>query len=332
MTLVMEWGSKWTPILYFRSDDLTIELFTPYSRDEWKDFISIEGKIKPIEGLEELVSLNDRLSQQDVREVYVPLINYIDVIYSNFKEYDKNRDEFFNFIGQKSSYKSNTFMIGVSGSVAVGKSTSARVLQRLLQRFYPEKVVELITTDGFLYPNAELERRGIMNRKGFPESYDMPTLLDFMSKVKVGVEDVEYPSYSHEIYDIVPGEKNIMRRPDLLIVEGINAFQLPENQQTYMNEFFDFSVYIDADPMHIKKWFMDRFMLLMNNAKDDPSNYFYEISNWPKDKVEEHGNQIWYTINLTNLVQHILPTRGRADVILHKSLDHSIDNVFVRKY
>lgn len=321
-----------TLTFYFRSGDLTIELFTQYSRDEWKDFISTEGKIKPIEGLEELVSLNDRLSQKDVAEVYVPLINYIDELYNNHQEYNLRRDQFFNLIGQKSSYETNTFMIGVSGSVAVGKSTSARVLQRLLQRFYPEKVVELITTDGFLYPNAELERRGIMSRKGFPESYDMPTLLDFMSKVKTGIDEVEYPSYSHEIYDIIPGEKKVMKKPDILIVEGINAFQLPENQQTYMNEFFDFSVYIDADPMHIKKWFMDRFVLLMDNAKDDPTNYFYEISQWPSEKVEDYGNQIWYTINLTNLVQHILPTRGRADVILHKSIDHSIDNVFVRKY
>lgn len=311
---------------------MTAELFTPYTRDEWKDFTSTEGKIKPIEGLEELVSLNDRLSQKDVREVYVPLINYIDVMYNNRLDYADQRDQFFKLIGKKSSYGDNTFMIGVSGSVAVGKSTSARVLQRLLQRFYPDKRVELITTDGFLYPNTELERRGIMNRKGFPESYDMPALLDFMSKVKIGVDDVEYPSYSHEIYDIVPGEKNIMKKPDILIVEGINAFQLPENQQTYMNEFFDFSVFIDADPLHIKTWFMDRFVLLMEAAKDDPTNYFYEISTWTAEKIEDYGNQIWYTINLTNLVQHILPTRGRADVILHKAKDHSIDNVLVRKY
>lgn len=311
---------------------MTTELFTHYSRDEWKEFSTSTGKLKPIEGLTELVSLNDRLSQADVREIYIPLVHYIDVLYTHRKDYGIERDNFFNLHGQKSSFETNTFMIGVSGSVAVGKSTSARVLQRLLEKFYPDKHIELITTDGFLYPNAELERRGIMKRKGFPESYDMPALLEFMSKVKIGGEEVAYPLYSHEIYDIVPGEMQTMKEPDIVIVEGINAFQLPENQQTYMNEFFDFSVYIDADPLHIKKWFMDRFLLHMEAAKDDPTNYFYEITKWPPEKVEDYGNEVWYTINLTNLVQHIQPTRGRADVIIHKGIDHSIDEIYVRKY
>lgn len=311
---------------------MTSELFTHYSRKEWEQFNQMKGNLKPIVGLEELVSLNDRLSQQDVKEVYVPLVHYIDVMLKNKDEYEVERDKFFDIIGEKSSFENNTFMIGVSGSVAVGKSTSARVLQRLLQKYYPEKRIELVTTDGFLYPNEELERRGIMKRKGFPESYDMPRLLEFMSKVKIGVEDVEYPTYSHEIYDIVPGEVQVMKKPDILIVEGINAFQLPENQQTYMNEFFDFSIYIDADPLHIKTWFMDRFKMHMESAKDDPTNYFYEITKWPSEKVEDYGNEIWYTINLTNLVQHIQPTRGRADVILYKGKNHWIDNVYVRKY
>lgn len=311
---------------------MSTELFTQYSREEWEHFNRFEGTLKPIVGLEELVSLNDRLSQDDVKEIYVPLVHYIDVMHNNKKNYGEERDKFFNIIGQKSSFETNTFMIGVSGSVAVGKSTSARVLQRLLEKYYPDKRIGLVTTDGFLYPNAELERRGIMKRKGFPESYDMPSLVDFMSKVKVGKDKVEYPTYSHEIYDIVPGEMQVMKEPDILIVEGINAFQLPENQQTYMNEFFDFSIYIDADPLHIKKWFMDRFIMHMESAKDDPTNYFYEISKWPQEKVEDYGNEIWYTINLTNLVQHIQPTRGRADVILHKRINHSIDNVYVRKY
>ncbi|MBZ6526931.1 type I pantothenate kinase [Aerococcaceae bacterium DSM 111021] len=311
---------------------MSTELFTQYSREEWEHFNRFEGTLKPIVGLEELVSLNDRLSQDDVKEIYVPLVHYIDVMHNNKKNYGEERDKFFNIIGQKSSFETNTFMIGVSGSVAVGKSTSARVLQRLLEKYYPDKRIGLVTTDGFLYPNAELERRGIMKRKGFPESYDMPSLVDFMSKVKVGKDKVEYPTYSHEIYDIVPGEMQVMKEPDILIVEGINAFQLPENQQTYMNEFFDFSIYIDADPLHIKKWFMDRFIMHMESAKDDPTNYFYEISKWPQEKVEDYGNEIWYTINLTNLVQHIQPTRGRADVILHKGINHSIDNVYVRKY
>lgn len=311
---------------------MSTELFTQYSREEWEHFNRFEGTLKPIVGLEELVSLNDRLSQDDVKEIYVPLVHYIDVMHNNKINYGEERDKFFNIIGQKSSFETNTFMIGVSGSVAVGKSTSARVLQRLLEKYYPDKRIGLVTTDGFLYPNAELERRGIMKRKGFPESYDMPSLVDFMSKVKVGKDKVEYPTYSHEIYDIVPGEMQVMKEPDILIVEGINAFQLPENQQTYMNEFFDFSIYIDADPLHIKKWFMDRFIMHMESAKDDPTNYFYEISKWPQEKVEDYGNEIWYTINLTNLVQHIQPTRGRADVILHKGINHSIDNVYVRKY
>ena len=149
---------------------MTSELFTQYSRKEWEQFNQMKGNLKPIVGLEELVSLNDRLSQQDVKEVYVPLVHYIDVMFNNKEDYDVARDNFFGIIGEKSSFENNTFMIGVSGSVAVGKSTSARVLQRLLQKYYPEKRIELVTTDGFLYPNEELERRGIMKRKGFPES------------------------------------------------------------------------------------------------------------------------------------------------------------------
>lgn len=310
------------------------ELFRQYDREEWKTFRTDIGDFEPIKGLAELVSLNDRLSQEDVRDVYVPLINYIDVKMRHKIEYDKECDIFLNDIERKhrNGFLRNPFIIGVSGSVAVGKSTSARVVKTLLQEYYVDKNVELITTDGFLYPNEELENRGIMHRKGFPESYDMPKLINFLSEVKTGHGTVSYPQYSHEIYDVLPGEERVIEIPDILIVEGINVFQLPGNSNIYMSDFLDFSLYIDADPLHIKQWFEGRFKLHLELAKDDKLNYYYPMTKWPEEKIENYSNQVWYTVNLLNLVQYIEPTKDRANVILHKSGNHSIDDIYVRKY
>lgn len=314
--------------------ELKSKLFYKYVRSEWEAFHTRGGASDelPIDGLAELVSLNDRLSQEDVKEVYVPLVDYIDVMIQHKDLYETDRYRFFNGTEKSDAEPRKPFVIGIAGSVAVGKSTSARVLRQLLEEYYPDKNVDLVTTDGFLYPNRELRRRGIMQRKGFPESYDMVTLLDFMSRVKIGESNVEYPLYSHDIYDVIPDETGKIEATDIIIVEGINAFQLPQNQEIYMNEFFDFSIYIDADPLHIKKWFHDRYLMHMERAKDDPDNYYHEMTKWSDEKINDYGNQVWYTINLTNLVQYIAPTKERAHVILHKSENHSIDEVYVRKY
>lgn len=307
-------------------------IFIEYTRDEWKELRSKLNEFQEIEDLEHLVSLNDRLTQLDVEEIYQPLLDYIEIVMTETRSLNRHRDQFFNSEGEYLNTSGNPFIIGISGSVSVGKSTVARVLRELLLASNPGKSVELITTDGFLFPNAELRKRGIMHRKGFPESYDMPELIDFMSRVKIGEKNLKYPIYSHDIYDVIPDVYEIMEEPDILIVEGINAFQLPANQQIYMNEYFDVSIYLDADPMDIKRWYTERYVMHLEMAKEDPTNYYYEMSQWSEDRIIDYSNSVWYTINLINLVENIAPTKKRADIILNKSSDHSIDKVLVRKY
>ena len=303
-------------------------VFYRYTRDEWSKLNHDKHPIVNLADLDDLVSLNDRLTHSEINEVYRPLLQYIDIFYKSKLAERVEREEFL----RVDQIIDRPFVIGISGSVAVGKSTVARVLQELLSTIYPEKKVALLTTDGFLYPNKELKKRGIMHRKGFPESYDMPALLDFMKRVKVGEDKVEYPIYSHEVYDILEDEEGILEKPDILIMEGINVFQLPSSQQLYVSGFYDFSVYVDADPLDIKKWYMERYYMLMDLAKDQPGNYFHDMSKWSMEKKEEYVNQVWYTINLTNLVQHIAPTKERAQVILNKAANHEIDRISVRKY
>lgn len=303
-------------------------IFYEYKREHWRKLFHDKHSNVNLDDLDDLVSLNDRLTHGDVSDIYRPLLQYIDIFYENKREQRQEKQEFLRI----DQLTTRPFVIGISGSVAVGKSTVARVFQQLLSKVYPDKKIELLTTDGFLFPNKELVKRGIMNRKGFPESYDMPALLEFMTQVKMGEEILKYPIYSHGVYDIVEDEYGVLDRPDILIMEGINIFQLPANQQLYVSDFYDFSIYVEADPIHIKNWYMERYNMLMDLAKDDPDNYFHEMSKWSEEKKEAYANEVWYTINLTNLVQHIAPTKERAQVILNKAANHEIDRISVRKY
>ena len=292
------------------------KLYTRYTRQEWQQFQYDGPEIAPVQQLSDLVSLHDRLSQRDVREVYAPLVHYVDIAIRSVKKFQDTKDQFFTVYPEQPVHTPSVpFVIGISGSVAVGKSTT-----------------EMLTTDGFLYPNAVLEQQGLLKRKGFPESYDMVALVNFMSMVKTSRESLRYPLYSHEIYDVVPNEYGIVDQPDILIVEGINVFQLPQNQQLYVSDFFDLSIYVDAESRNIRKWYRERFDLHMDLAQNDPSNYYYEISQQPREEAHEYADEIWYSINLPNLVQYIEPTRSRADIILHKADNHAIDSIYVRKY
>ena len=299
--------------------------FEKINRETWQ---SLHRKTTPPlteEELDSIKSFNDQISLQDVTDIYLPLAHLIQI-------YKRSKEDlaFSKGIFLQRESKKQPFIIGVSGSVAVGKSTTSRLLQILLSRIVPGASVELVTTDGFLYPNSVLIEQDILNRKGFPESYDMEALLNFLDQLKNG-QDVDIPVYSHEIYDIVPGQKQRVEAADFVIVEGINVFQNPHNARLYITDFFDFSIYVDAAVEDIESWYLDRFLKLLSFAQDDPGNYYYRFTQLPLSEVKDFAHQVWTSINLINLQNYIEPTRNRAEVILHKSKNHEIDEIYLKK-
>ncbi|WP_396123230.1 type I pantothenate kinase [Clostridium botulinum] len=216
--------------------------------------------------------------------------------------------------------------------MAVGKSTTARLLKIMLERAYPQYKVSQMTTDGFLYPSKILKERNLMDKKGFPETYDMEKLLKFLGDVKTKGGKIKYPLYSHNIYDIIPDRYEETDNPDILIVEGINVLQLPHNEQIYVSDFFDFSIYIDAEVDDIEEWFLNRFETLLDLARNDPNSYYYQFTQMPEKEAMAMARNVWQTINYPNLRDYIRPTRNRANLILHKSEDHQINKIYLRKY
>ena len=301
--------------------------FVEISRADWAE-LGHATKLPLTESeISQIRGLGDFLDLQEVEDVFLPLSRLLNLYVS---EAQKLHEVTSNFLGERA--RRTPFIIGVAGSVAVGKSTVSRLLKELLSRWEGTPRVELITTDGFLYPNAELERRGIMHRKGFPESYDRLALLKFVADIKSGVEEVTAPVYSHLSYDIVPGEIIKVASPDVLIIEGLNVLQSPgSGQDVALSDFFDFKIYVDAPTHDITHWFISRFEKLREGAFTNPASYFHRYAEMPHDKALERANEIWSTINLPNLIENILPTRSRATLVLKKGENHKVESVLLRK-
>ena len=275
----------------------------------------------------ELRGLGDSLDLVEVEEVYLPLSRLLSLYVEGAQQL---HDVTTTFLGAKS--ERTPFVIGVAGSVAVGKSTVARLLRELLARWEGTPHVELVTTDGFLYPNAELQRRGLMERKGFPESYDGRALLKFVSRIKAGEPEVSAPFYSHLAYDIVPDAEVIVNSPDVLIVEGLNVLQpAAPGRHLAVSDLFDFSIYVDARTSDIERWYQERFLSLQRGAFSNPESYFHRFASLTEDEARALAADIWTSINEPNLVENILPTRPRASLVLRKGSNHAVHSVLLRK-
>jgi type I pantothenate kinase len=278
-----------------------------------------------------LKSLGDPISLEEVERVYLPISRLLALYVAATQQlFDVTR----RFLGTQNG--KTPFIIGIAGSVAVGKSTTARILRELLKRWPSAPNVDLVTTDGFLLPNAVLAAEGLMERKGFPESYDVGALLQFLTDIKAGKPHVSAPVYSHLTYDIVPGESIRVDRPDILVLEGLNVLQprdLPRDGKVipFVSDFFDFSIYIDADLEAVREWYISRFMHLKETRFRDPRSYFHRYAELTDDQAHEIAVGLWERINLVNLLQNIQPTRPRADLILRKGADHAIAEVALRK-
>lgn len=315
-------------------DQTTKTTPSPYqvlSRAEWAQLRRGVPMTLTIEDVVRLRSLDDPVSLDEVVDIYLPMSRLLSFYVEATQGLHRATQRFLGHSDGKMP-----FIIGVAGSVAVGKSTTARILKTMLARWMSSPKVDLVTTDGFLLPNSVLKAEGLMERKGFPDSYDLPALLSFLSDIKAGKPNVTAPVYSHLVYDVVPGEMVTIDRPDILILEGLNVLQtsrLPRDGKAipFVSDFFDFSIYIDADEDDLRSWYVSRFMRLRETAFRDPRSFFRRYAEVDEEEAVRIANGLWDRINLPNLKENILPTRPRADLILRKNAAHAIETVMLRK-
>jgi len=302
--------------------------FLEINREDWAALApTMEAPLSEAE-IAQLQGLGDKLDLREVNEVYLPLSGLLSLYVNAAKELHQSTTS---YLGAPPA-TTTPFVIGVAGSVAVGKSTVARLLRSLLGHWEGTPHVELVTTDGFLLPNAELQRRGLMERKGFPESYDRRGLLRFVSQVKSGAAEVSANVYSHLSYDIVPGEQVVVKQPDVLIVEGLNVLQpATAGHRLAVSDLFDFTIYVDARTNDIAHWYEERFLSLQRGAFSNPESYFHRFASLSEEEARERARTIWKSINEPNLLENILPTRARASLVLRKDARHAVDSVLLRK-